>query len=887
MNSLTRALADRYRIERELGAGGMATVYLAQDLRHDRKVAIKILRPELAAVIGAARFLVEIKTTANLQHPHILSLHDSGEIEGTVFYVMPYVAGESLRDRLTRDKQLPVGEALQIATEVADALEYAHQHNVIHRDIKPENILLQGGHALVADFGIALAAARTDGGSRMTETGMSLGTPHYMSPEQAMGEREITAKTDVYALGCVLYEMLTAEPPFTGATAQAIVARVMTEEPRSLTMQRRTIPRHVDAAVRVALSKVPADRFATARAFAEALADSRFGETAGGPADGRTGGRAGGRVAGWVAGLAAVATLAAGILLGRGTAPAPAAEPVQFTVELPDSITSVNRCCGRAHVLTPDGSTLIYVGIRGSRGVLWRRRLDRLESEMIPGTEEASIPFVSPDGAWLGFEAGGKLKKLALAGGPATPIANAQQVSGASWGDGDVIVFSRDLRLWTVPAAGGEPRILTTPDSGTTHRYPFLLPGGNAALFTIRSRGDGALETLRIGVVDLGSGKIDTLGFGVRAEYRDGYLVFSGADHTLLVQPFDAGRRRTTGPAVALLEGLALHGSVNHEFALSDNGWLTYQPGPGSAATGEVLRVVGAGTQRVISLPGRENANFEDPAISPDGGRLAVGVIPPGGGPSALDLWLFDFKAGTLNRLTVGGGTAAVWSRDGRRIAYSVQGSASTPGGIYVRSADQTGAPELLLAGSGIYPASWLPGDRSLVFSATFRPGTRHDIGMIAPGDTAPRWLVHTDADEMHPHLSPDGRWLAYDAGGFGRGEVYVKPLLGEGAPVQVSADGGSSPRWSPDGKTLYYMVPGAIEAAAVAPGPGFAVAGRKRISETGSPDLNTGTANWTVFPDGKEFLYIEVGEAASPRIVLLKHWVELARNKTAYRGPR
>src|SRR5512141_2155051 len=229
LEQLSTALADRYRIERELGAGGMATVYLAHDLRHDRKVALKVLRPELSAILGAERFLHEIKTTANLQHPHILPLHDSGEADGLVYYVMPYVEGESLRDRLNREKQLPVEDAVRIAREVADALEYAHQHGIVHRDIKPENILLHGGHAMVADFGIALAASRSDGGSRMTETGMSLGTPHYMAPEQAMGEREITPRADIYALGCVLYEMLAGEPPFMGPTAQAIIARVMTE----------------------------------------------------------------------------------------------------------------------------------------------------------------------------------------------------------------------------------------------------------------------------------------------------------------------------------------------------------------------------------------------------------------------------------------------------------------------------------------------------------------------------------------------------------------------------------------------------------------------------------------------------------------------------------
>ena len=267
-------MADRYRIERQLGQGGMATVYLAQDLKHDRHVALKVLKPELAAIIGASRFLVEIKTTANLQHPHILSLHDSGEVDGTVFYVMPFVDGESLRDRLTREKQLPVADAVRIAGEAAEALEYAHKQGVIHRDIKPENILLHGGHALVADFGIALAASKT-AGARMTETGMSLGTPTYMSPEQAMGERNLDARTDLYALGCVLYEMLTGEPPFTGPTAQSIVAKVLTDEPRPASELRRSVPSNVDAAIRTALEKLPADRFATMAEFAAALRDTR------------------------------------------------------------------------------------------------------------------------------------------------------------------------------------------------------------------------------------------------------------------------------------------------------------------------------------------------------------------------------------------------------------------------------------------------------------------------------------------------------------------------------------------------------------------------------------------------------------------------------------
>src|SRR5690348_7315753 len=269
-DTLSESLAGQYRIDREIGAGGMATVYLAHDLRHERKVAIKVLRPELAAVIGAERFLREIRTIATLQHPHILGLIDSGQVGGTAFYVMPFVDGESLRERLGREKQLPVPDAVRIAREVAAALDYAHRHGIIHRDIKPENILLHDGSALVADFGIALAVSEA-GGARMTETGMSLGTPHYMSPEQAMGERDITARSDIYALGATTYEMLVGEPPFTGPTAQSIVAKVMTAEPAAPSSVRRTVPPSVNSAVLTALEKLPADRFGTAGEFAAAL----------------------------------------------------------------------------------------------------------------------------------------------------------------------------------------------------------------------------------------------------------------------------------------------------------------------------------------------------------------------------------------------------------------------------------------------------------------------------------------------------------------------------------------------------------------------------------------------------------------------------------------
>ena len=272
---LNGALGARYRVERQLGEGGMATVYLAEDLKHRRRVALKVLKPELAAVVGAQRFFAEIETTANLQHPHILPLHDSGEADGLVFYVMPHVEGESLRERLDREHQLPVDEAVRIVTNVAEALDYAHRHGVIHRDIKPANILLQDGKPVVSDFGIALAVS-AGGAGRLTETGLSLGTPHYMSPEQATGDASVGPATDVWALGCVLYEMLVGEPPYTGSTPQAVLGKIISAEPPSPTEARKSVPANVDATIRKALEKVPADRHASAGELARALSDRAF-----------------------------------------------------------------------------------------------------------------------------------------------------------------------------------------------------------------------------------------------------------------------------------------------------------------------------------------------------------------------------------------------------------------------------------------------------------------------------------------------------------------------------------------------------------------------------------------------------------------------------------
>jgi eukaryotic-like serine/threonine-protein kinase len=424
LTRLTESLADRYRIDRELGAGGMATVFLAHDLRHDRDVAIKVLHPDLGAALGGERFLSEIRTTARLQHPHILPLLDSGSANGLLYYVMPLVTGETLRARLERERQLPIDDAVRIAREIADALGYAHDLGVIHRDIKPENILLQGGHATVADFGIALAVQQA-GGHRMTQTGLSLGTPQYMSPEQAMGEKSIDARSDLYALAAVTYEMLVGEAPFTGPTVQAIVARVMTEEPRPLHTQRKAIPDYVDDAVMRALEKLPADRWSSAREFADALQGSAAGSASrAGTTSTRARGAAGARPS-WrsrardpiVLGLLGIALASVGLAgWEHRTVEAEPANVVRFTIPAPQDASS-NSLGLNTVAISRDGRSLVYVGQgEGRRPVLMLRPLSDITPRALPGTEDGNSPIFSPDGRWVAFIRGNQLFKIAVDG---------------------------------------------------------------------------------------------------------------------------------------------------------------------------------------------------------------------------------------------------------------------------------------------------------------------------------------------------------------------------------------------------------------------------------------------------------------------------------------
>src|SRR5215212_1456823 len=512
---LKESLSERYDIKREIGAGGMATVYLAQDLRHDRPVALKLLNPELGAVLGVERFLSEIRVTANLQHPNLLPLFDSGAADGLLYYVMPFVEGESLRSRLTREKQLPVDEAVRMTVAIANALDYAHSHGVIHRDLKPENILLQAGQPVIADFGIALAVSNA-GGNRITQTGLSLGTPQYMSPEQATGDRVIDGRSDIYSLAAVAYELLTGEPPHTGSTAQAIIARMLTDKPRSMRSTRAAIPEHVEFAIQHALEKLPADRYSTAHEFAEALLGHATAGTTSLFASAQALQRARAQKS-WkarlldpvVLGFAALAAASLAYAFFNKPEVQEQQRPVRFVLFTPDSLRPFDNVPWPA-AISPDGGTVVYSASGESGTMLYSVRSDQLDARPIPGTVEGSQVHFSPDGQWVAFEADGKLRKVRLDGSAPITITGAGSDNGADWTSRDEIIVASEGNkrgLSRVSAAGGELVEFAKPDTTkgeTDFLWPIATPDGKTVVF---AKWFGSLSSAQLATASIDDGE--------------------------------------------------------------------------------------------------------------------------------------------------------------------------------------------------------------------------------------------------------------------------------------------------------------------------------------------------------------------------------------------
>ena len=876
---LNAALEGRYKIERQLGEGGMATVYLADDLKHDRKVALKVLKPELGAIVGAERFLGEIKVTAKLQHPNILPLHDSGEADKLLFYVMPHVEGESLRERLDREKQLPVDEAVKIVTEVADALHTAHAQGVIHRDIKPANILMSRGRPLIADFGIALAVS-VAGGGRLTETGLSVGTPYYMSPEQAAADREVSPASDVYSLACVLYEMLVGEPPHTGPSAQAVLAKILTDVPTAPHAARATVPANVDAAIRKALEKLPADRFTGAQEFARALADPGFRH-----ADEEAEAVAVPVVGPWKrvsVAMTATTVLFAGAFGWALLRPKPPAALARFEVMLgEDRGLPPNNVTGVDCALSPDGSRLVYVGVAPDGGTqLWQRALDDLEPDPISGTEGAIAPVLSPDGLSVTFSDLGRSKKtVSLRGGPPfTVVAEGQATRTSAWGSDGMIYFGLDEVIYRVPATGGEPEAVTSPTDGP-QRFPDALPDGRGLLLTVHG---GSPEQSRIAVVGPEGGEVRELFQGTMARYAaSGHVVYATADGTLMAAPFDLKRLEVTGPSVALLEGVQVEITSASQFALSQTGTLLYLAG-GSGATPRRQLVVAdlEGNEEPLVLAPREIGSV---GWSPDGQSVVYS--------SDGQIYTYNVALGTTPRqLTFEGiNRNPVFSPDGTRIAFDSEREGTDGFDLFVKILDDDSAPRSIITlDANQFVTQW-PSDTLIVFERG-EGGVRDlwTVDLSDPENPQAEDYVSSEADLRYMVVSPDGTLAAYTSNETGPYEIYIRSFPEPGERTIVSEGGGGIPFWSPDGSILYYTrPPGIFTAARLERDPVPVVVSRDSLFTTRPGGVRPFQGSG-LHPDGDRFILARSvgsadaeGESTEPdRLILVLNFFEVLKER-------
>ena len=819
IDPLAAALADRYRIERELGSGGMATVYLAEDVRHHRKVAVKLLHPELSAVLGSERFLKEIELTAGLQHPHILPLFDSGSAQGQLYYVMPFVEGETLRARLERERQLPVRDAVRIAREIADALAYAHARGVIHRDVKPENILLQGGHALVADFGIALAVQQA-GGQRITQTGLSLGTPQYMAPEQATGEKSVDARADVYALGVVTYEMLAGEPPFTGPTTQSVIARVLTTEPAPLGQARRSVPAHVAEAVHTALAKLPADRFDGATEFAAALGAAEAHDVAPPrevhvpsevPASAP-------RPLAWrTIALAAIGALAiagvsfwlGGRILGAEGPPMTFGRAAPLTWDPGLEILPAISPDGRAVAYTAGNTARVHIFVRQTVG----GRPIRIAGDSAV-VEQA--PSWSPDGSRVLYLARGAVFSAPAAGGAPRqeiPVFGQERITAAAWApDGRTILF-----------AAGDSLHLRDPD-GTTRMLarvaePTMCAWSPNAELVACSSGNaryatfgvqfGNLSPNRIVVVRVRDGATTTISDSTSnnvspAWSRDGRRIYYVSNRQgrgdIYAQVID-GDGRAAAPVLRLTTGLGAH-----TISLSADGTrLAYAIYTPSANLWSVPIPSDGPITAVGATPVTFGANLvENSSISRDGRWLVYDTNIDG----TSDIYRLSLSAPNAEpeRLTndPADDFSADPSPDGSEVVFHSWRTGSRD--VFVQPLDGRPLQQITSSPAHEWVPRWSPDGRALVFSH----GVESQSVWIVRRGADGKWGVPVQrvAAGVWPAWSPDGRWIAYCP--TRGGPLLVTPV--DSGPPRVVLDVSKpgmpqveQPLWAPDGRSLYF----------------------------------------------------------------------------------
>ena len=856
VTTLGEGLTGRYTIEREIGRGGMATVYLARDLRHDRHVALKVLDPELGAVLGAERFLAEIKVTASLQHPNLLPLFDSGAVGGLLFYVMPFIEGESLRHRLDRERQLPVDEVVAIGAGVAKALAYAHVRGVIHRDLKPENVLLQSGQPLVADFGIALAVSNA-GGTRITQTGLSLGTPQYMSPEQATGDRAIDARSDIYALGAMLYEMLTGEPPHTGATVQVIMAKVLTDTPRSVRLARPGVPPHVEAAIACALEKVPADRFSTAERFAEALegkVDVMSGTTARARAETPT-------TRSWTRTAAVVLPW---ILLAGTIALWLTRSRTEMGQEITRSVISYDGLqLPEDLLITPDGSRIVFTAESGGQRHLYIRSLGELAPRQVAGTAGAADPFVSPDSRTIGFFIGSRLKRMAVSGGPIEDIGQTQfapnSYRSATWTRNNELVLNSGGALHLIPAGGGAADTITD-ESGKPVRgaWPVAAPDGDF-VFLMKGGPAGPEDDL-LAAVSLRTGRTIISSVPTRevAGAMLGHVFFRREDGALMAVPYDATDGSLTGEPIAVLESA-------RSFSISTTGSVVYFADSGYR---NLVMRAGDSTRTLWSPPWPRP---HTPRLSPDGRYLSLG--------RERETWVYDLVASTPARIAAVG-QQQEWSADGKRVLYLYQPLPGMKPTLEIRWRVRDGSEpeETLFRSDSIAIRSAVQANDGSLYLALSR--NRAGIWKVNSGDTA---LVQVLPEGTQPRVSPDGKWLAYVSTESGDAQVYVRPTSGSASRLVVSADGGQQPVWDRTGRKLYYTSDAGVVRATLETDPALRVVRRELVL---SAALRSAlTPQFDVAMDGQRLLVLEP-RLGNARIVLVQNFLPELRARLSAKQP-
>jgi serine/threonine protein kinase len=802
-----------YEIVASLGAGGMGEVYRARDTRLERTVAIKILPAQFSAdPVRKQRFEREAKAISGLNHPNICVLHDIGSQDCVDYLVMECIEGETLAKRLQKGP-LPLDQVLIFGAQIADALDQAHRSGVVHRDLKPSNIMLTKSGTKLLDFGLAKPIVPIEGLATMTATkqesplseqGTILGTFQYMSPEQIQG-KELDGRSDIFSFGAVLYEMVTGRRAFEGQSSLSIASAILEKEPAPISSVKPLMPPAIEHAVQRCLSKDREERWQNTHDLKAELEWIRSGQSAvARPKD---------KTNSWIAWVGAL-ILAGTAMFAAGYFSRAVPEGQSIRASLPpppESAFTISSSVAGSMALSPDGRLLALTAeTKGNAPQLWVRSLDTLASRALAGTQGAFAPFWSPDSRWIAFFSGGKLRKVEISGGPVETLCDAPIGRGGTWNRDGVILFSPNISqpLYQISAMGGTARPLTQMDAArqeVTHRWPDFLPDGRHYLFFIRAA-TAAATGVYVGMLDSDQHR-QILTSSTNAVYvAPGYLLFGRGD-ALVAQSFDARRLQVTGAPVQVAEDVSVMPATNYvNFSASQTGTLIY--GSGAVEIGRQFYWFDRNGKRVSKLGPPEYGS--EPHLSPDGKRLALRLFTQPAGN--FEVWVYDLARGVHARTSFSAltGFAPVWSPDGLRLAYSHSAPGISGDHMYLLNADGTGREQLLekpiLEAIANYPSSWSSDGASLLFDRQDKSGKMSVWVFPLIGDQKPYVFVETQFDSQMAMFSPDGHWVAYVSNDSGKAEVYVVPFPGPGPRVQISAGGGSEPRWRRDGRELFYL---------------------------------------------------------------------------------